>query len=120
MLLTRRRGLSPWIEGGKFCGSRGMALPLLGLKIRLKANVAKTHECSYSATFVDGSSVGPVPGGEICEAESLAALEAFQVAIHRRGGKAATRKPANKPVADKPAPAKPAARAARPAAQRSR
>ena len=31
-----RGWLSPWIEGGKFCGSRGMALPLLGLKIRLK------------------------------------------------------------------------------------
>ena len=31
-----RGWLSPWIEGGKFCGSRGMALPLLGLKVRLK------------------------------------------------------------------------------------
>ena len=106
-----RGWLSPWIEGGKFCGSRGMALPLLGLKVRLKASVAKTHECSYSATFVDGSSVGPIPGGEICEAESLAALEAFQVTIHGRGGEPAprgTRRPA-----DKPAPAKPAARPAR-------
>ena len=37
--------------------------------------------------LVDGSSVGPIPGGEICEAESLAALEAFQVTIHRRGGR---------------------------------
>ena len=74
-----RGWLSPWIEGGKFCGSRGMALPLLGLKVRLKGEAAKTHECSYSATFVDGSSVGPVPAGETCEAESLAALEAFQV-----------------------------------------
>ena len=83
-----RGWLSPWIEGGKFCGSRGMALPLLGLKVRLKGNAAKTHECSYSATFVDGSSVGPIPGGETCEAESLAALEAFQVTIHRRGGEA--------------------------------
>jgi hypothetical protein len=81
-----RGWMSPWIEGGKFCGSRGMALPLLGLKVRLKGNVAKTHECSYSASFVDGSAVGPVPGGEACEAESLAALEAFQVVIRRRGG----------------------------------
>ena len=86
-----RGWLSPWIEGGKFCGSRGMALPLLGLKVRLKGNAAKTHECSYAATFVDGSSVGPVPGGETCEAESLAALEAFQVTIHRRGGEPAPR-----------------------------
>ena len=62
-----------------------MALPLLGLKIRLKGAAAKTHECSYSASFVDGTSVGPVSSGETCEAESLAALEAFQVVIHRRG-----------------------------------
>jgi len=69
-----RGWLSPWVEGGKFCGSRGMALPLLGLKVRLKGAAAKNHELSYSATFVDGSAVGPVPAGEPCEAESLAAL----------------------------------------------
>ena len=113
-----RGWLSPWIEGGKFCGSRGMALPLLGLKVRLKGSVAKTHECSYSATFVDGSSVGPVPGGETCEAETLAALEAFQVVIRRRGGASRTpRTPRGRAVEPaKPAPepelalTKPAAR----------
>jgi hypothetical protein len=110
-----RGWLSPWIEGGKFCGSRGMALPLLGLKVRLKGNAAKTHECSYSATFVDGSAVGPVRGGETCESESLASLEAFQVTITRRGGGGAPRKgrsPAGQPVAP---PAKPAGRTAKPA-----
>jgi hypothetical protein len=81
-----RGWLSPWIEGGKFCGSRGMALPLLGLKVRLKGAAAKTHECSYAATFVDGSAIGPVPAGETCEAESLAALEAFQIVLQPRGG----------------------------------
>ena len=81
-----RGWLSPWIEGGKFCGSRGMALPLLGLKVRLKGAAAKNYDCKYSASFVDGSAVGPVSGGETCEAESLAALEAFQISIQRRGG----------------------------------
>ena len=80
-----RGWLSPWIEGGKFCGSRGMALPLLGLKVRLKGAAARTYECSCSASFVDGSAVGPVPGGETCEAESLAALEAFQIVITAAG-----------------------------------
>ena len=103
-----RGWLSPWIEGGKFCGSRGMALPLLGLKLRLKGNVAKTHECSYAATFVDGSSVGPVPGGETCEAESLAALEAFQIMIRRRGPAAS--EPAPRSARGRPAPASPARR----------
>jgi hypothetical protein len=111
-----RGWLSPWIEGGKFCGSRGMALPLLGLKLRLKGNAAKTHECSYSATFVDGSSVGPVPGGEACEAETLAALEAFQVVIGRRGSRAGqrgARGQAGQPDADEPPAARPAKRARR-------
>jgi hypothetical protein len=88
-----RNWLSPWVEAGKFCGSRGMALPLLGLKVRLKGAAAKTLECSYSATFVDGSSIGPVSEGETCEAESLAALEAFQIVIQPRGGKLASAGP---------------------------
>jgi hypothetical protein len=104
-----RGWLSPWIEGGKFCGSRGMALPLLGLKVRLKGAAAKSHECSYSASFVDGSFVGPVPGGETCEAESLAALEAFQIMIRPRGGAPSARPAAPRPAA-KRAAAKKAAR----------
>ena len=85
-----RNWLSPWVEGGKFCGSRGMALPLLGLKVRLKGAAAKAFECSYAATFVDGSAVGPVNAGEACEAESLAALESFQIIIKPRGAKTAS------------------------------
>jgi Clostridial hydrophobic W len=117
-----RGWLSPWIEGGKFCGSRGMALPLLGLKVRLKGAAARTHECSCSASFVDGSAVGPVPGGEACEAESLAALEAFQVVIRRRSG-ARTRAARPTPeAAVRPAPGRPPARTPKPAgpARRSR
>lgn len=79
-----RGWLSPWVEGGQFCGSRGMALPILGLRVRLKGAAAETHELFYSATFVDGSSVGPVAEGEPCEAETLSAVEAFQVVISRR------------------------------------
>jgi hypothetical protein len=109
-----RNWLSPWVESGKFCGSRGMALPLLGMKIRLKGAAAKTFECSYSATFVDGSATGPVGGGETCEAESLAALEAFRIVIQPRGSKASTAgKPApaaKAPDGKKPAASKPAAK----------
>ncbi len=79
-----RGWLSPWVEGGKYCGSRGMALPLLGLTVRLKGDAAKAFDCTYSATFVDGSAVGPVPAGQVCEADSLAALEAFQIQLHPR------------------------------------
>jgi hypothetical protein len=89
-----RNWLSPWVEGGKYCGSRGMALPLLGLKVRLKGDAAQSFECTYSATFIDGTAIGPVSAGETCEAESLAPLEAFQILIRPRG----SAKPAMKEV----------------------
>jgi hypothetical protein len=104
-----RGWLSPWVEGGKFCGSRGMALPLLGLKIRLKGAAAEAYDVTYSATFVDGTAVGPVSAGEACEAESLAAMEAFQVEFHPRGAPKAEPRP-RVATASRPARAKPAAR----------
>ena len=102
-----RNWLSPWVEGGKFCGSRGMALPLLGFKVRLKGAAAKAYECSYTATFVDGSAIGPIAGGESCEAESLAALESFQIVVNKRVAKTAAKAPAAKTLPPVKASAKP-------------
>jgi hypothetical protein len=76
-----RGWLSPWVENGKFCGSRGMALPLLGLNIRLKGAAAKEYTVRYSATFIDGSAAGPTEEGTACEAPGLAAMEAFQIEL---------------------------------------
>ncbi|HXT79623.1 MAG TPA: hypothetical protein VN702_08665 [Acetobacteraceae bacterium] len=105
-----RGWLSPWVEGGKLCGSRGMALPLLGLNVRLKGDAAKDHDCTYSATFVDGTAVGPVQGGQTCEAESLAALEAFQISIHPRGKAPPIERKPNPRAAKAKTPAKPTRR----------
>ncbi|MFT8775539.1 MAG: hypothetical protein ABF893_02615, partial [Gluconacetobacter liquefaciens] len=76
-----RGWLSPWASGGQFCGSRGMALPILGLRVRLKPQVAGRYHCRVSASFTDGSRVGPVTDGGVAEAESAAPLEAFRVEI---------------------------------------
>ena len=91
-----RGWLSPWVEGGQLCGSRGMALPLLGLRVRLRGKAAEAFTCTYSASFVDGSAVGPVEAGEPCEAASLAPMEAFQIVLTRRAEAAV-------PIGDKPA-----------------
>lgn len=77
--------LSPWVEGGQFCGSRAMALPLLGLRVRLRGEALEKFDVLYAATFTDGSEVGPVANGQPCEADSLASLEAFQVILQPRG-----------------------------------
>jgi hypothetical protein len=85
-----RGWLSPWVDGGQFCGSRGMGLPVLGLRVRLRGKGAEEFECLTSASFVDGTQIGPVPDGEACEAESLAAVEAIKVTLRRRDGTAGT------------------------------
>ena len=72
-----RGWLSPWAEGGQYCGSRGMALPILGLRARLRGKAAEAFTLEINATFTDGTTIGPVGPGEACEAESLAPLEAF-------------------------------------------
>lgn len=84
--LLGRGWLSPWAEGGQFCGSRGMALPILGLRIKLRGAAAASFDCVYTATFTDGSQVGPVTNGQPCEAPSLAPLEAFQLMLQPRQG----------------------------------
>ncbi|MDD2875763.1 MAG: hypothetical protein PHT60_00885 [Acidiphilium sp.] len=76
-----RGWLSPWVEAGAYCGSRGMALPLLGLRVRLQGEAAERFELSCEASFIDGSKAGPVGSDETCEADSLAALEAVRVSL---------------------------------------
>jgi hypothetical protein len=78
-----RGWLSPWAEGGQFCGSRGMALPILGLRVRLRGAALATHTIELNASFTDGTILGPVGPGDPCEAPSLAPLEAFQVVLRK-------------------------------------
>jgi hypothetical protein len=125
-----RGWLSPWAEGGQFCGSRGMSLPILGLRVRLRGEAAERLDCAVTATFVDGTKIGPLDSGEPAQAESLSPLEAFRIDIKPRA--AGSAKPAAKaapaappkaaaaakpaaPVQPAPAPVKPAA-SAKPAA----
>ncbi|MXV43597.1 hypothetical protein GS501_00695 [Saccharibacter sp. 17.LH.SD] len=77
-----RGWLSPWVEGGQFCGSRGMSLPILGLRVRLRGEAASQWSLRVSATFTDGTRLGPVDGADdALEAESLAPLEAFRIEL---------------------------------------
>jgi hypothetical protein len=82
-----RGWLSPWVEAGQYCGSRGMALPLLGLRIRLSGEAAEQYEISYSTTFIGGATAGPVGNDETCEAETLAPLESLQIILTPRSRK---------------------------------
>ncbi|WP_241664113.1 hypothetical protein [Oecophyllibacter saccharovorans] len=86
-----KKWLSPWAEGGEFCGSRGMALPILGLRARLKGDKAEGWRLRLTATFTDGTRLGPVEGVEEgLEAPSLAPLEAFLLELLPPDGSAAS------------------------------
>jgi hypothetical protein len=99
-----RGWLSPWSEGGSLCGSRGMSLPILGLRVRLKGPAADAFDIGYEATFVDGTTARAVTGGEACEAPSLSPLEAFCITIVERAQKPTSRS-AQRGAAAKSAPA---------------
>ncbi len=120
-----RGWLSPWAEGGQFCGSRGMSLPILGLRMRLRGEAAEHYDCVVEASFVDGTRVGPLDNGEPCQAESMSPLEAFNIKLVKRGapeaapkakpGKTTGAKSAPAPAPAKSAAAKPAPKAPAPA-----
>ncbi len=110
-----RGWLSPWAEGGQFCGSRGMSLPILGLRVRLRGAAAEAGSVQVAATFVDGTQVGPVAEGEAVEAPSLSPLEAFHMTLTPRKTAAAALRGAVAAPAATPGrlPAAPAASTAR-------
>jgi hypothetical protein len=119
-----RGWLSPWVPGGEFCGSRGMALPILGLRVRLRGAAAEKYSLTVSATFIDGAQVGPVQQDEAAEADSLAPLEAFRidlVELSAPSGAGGKTPPETKPVRRgasslpaKPSAAKPMRRGVKP------
>ncbi len=55
-----------WVQQGQPCGTRGMALPLLGFAIRQRPQRAPRLLCEYSGRFASGLIVGPLRDGEMC------------------------------------------------------
>ena len=93
---------TPWLPGGQFCGSRGLSLPLLGARIRLRGEAAKSYSVSYWGSFIGAGEIGPIADGGICS-RGGAPLEALRVVVKRRQAEKIA-----PPVAH-PSPAPPAA-----------
>lgn len=66
MAVTAAGQETPWVDQGRPCGSRGMALPLTGFAIRQKPQTAARFLCEYSGRFSSGRIVGPLQDGELC------------------------------------------------------
>jgi hypothetical protein len=87
-----RGWLSPWVEAGEYCGSRGMALPLLGYRVRLTGEAAAAYDITCAASFIDGTAAGPVGSDETCEGENLAPLESILITLTPKSRKPARAK----------------------------
>jgi hypothetical protein len=82
--VTRKDGLSSAVLGGEFAGSRGKGEALVGFSFQLRGATAESYEGTYRALFIDGSTVGPTPLGELCFSANQAPLQAFQIALSRK------------------------------------
>jgi hypothetical protein len=74
--------VSPWMRGGEFCGSRQLALALLGVRVRLRGAAAETHRCQIWGHF-DGTEVGPFESGDSCELNG-APLQGLRITVLER------------------------------------
>jgi hypothetical protein len=70
---------SPWFSAGEFCGSRGMTLALVGLRIRLTGPSSQRYKLRYSASFSDRAVAGPVANDTACKSDLTAAMVALKV-----------------------------------------
>jgi len=77
---------TPWISDDKICGTRGMAVPLVGFAIRLKSTPsAAAYDCEYSGYFQSGAVVGPLRNGAPCRSTvANDPLEGIQVRLRKR------------------------------------
>jgi len=93
---------SPWTPGGDFCGSRQMALPLLGVRVRLRGAAERHYRCEVWGRYAGGEVVH-VENGELCRNAAGTPLEGLRVALLPKTGPEGEPPPA---VESQPAPAR--------------
>jgi hypothetical protein len=77
---------TPWLSDDKMCGTKGMAVPLVGFAVRLKPGAASAgYDCEYSGYFQSGVTVGPLRNGAPCRSTvANDPLEGMQVRLLKR------------------------------------
>jgi hypothetical protein len=77
---------TPWLSDDKMCGTKGMAVPLVGFAARLKtSSLTAGYDCEYSGYFQSGVTVGPLRNGAPCRSTvANDPLEGIQIRLTRR------------------------------------
>jgi GT2 family glycosyltransferase len=81
---------TPWLSDNKMCGTKGMAVPLVGFAVRLKTTPATAgFVCEYSGYFQSGVTVGPLRNGAPCRSTvANDPLEGIQVRLIKQASAA--------------------------------
>jgi GT2 family glycosyltransferase len=76
---------TPWVSDDLPCGTKGMAVPLVGFALRLKPSPAASgFDCEYSGYFQSGLTVGPLKNGAPCRSTvANDPLEGIQIRLVR-------------------------------------
>jgi GT2 family glycosyltransferase/glycosyltransferase involved in cell wall biosynthesis len=100
---------TPWLSDGLPCGTKGMALALIGFAVRLKASAkAAAYICEYSGYFQSGTVTGPFRNGAPCRSTiANDPLEGLQIRILGRTASSIAEKPANSPAVAADTPLQP-------------
>jgi hypothetical protein len=88
---------TPWLSDETMCGTKGMAVPLVGFAVRLKRNGVNpaAYDCEYSGFFKSGLTVGPLRNGAPCRSTvANDPLEGIQLRLSLRAGSAVSAKDA--------------------------
>ena len=77
---------TPWLTDEKMCGTKGMAVPLVGFAVRVKPSAATAdYDCEYSGYFQSGATIGPLRNGAPCRSTvANDPLEGIQVRLLKR------------------------------------
>lgn len=72
---------SPWVGVGAFCGTRGLQIPIQGIRLRLDEREERAPQVLVSAKFADGKLRESVPLGIFCSLDPLQPVTALKLDI---------------------------------------
>ena len=77
---------SPWVGVGSFCGTRGLQIPIQGLRLRLDDADERSPTILASARFTDGTIKEAVPFNSFCSLDPLMPVTALRLDVTPAGG----------------------------------
>lgn len=74
---------SPWVAAGEYCGTRGLQIPIQGLRLRLNGdnNRKEAGMLAVSIRYADGTVQETLPVGALCALDPLQPVIALRVEL---------------------------------------